>query len=86
MEWLTKSSVDGYVYAEKMLNNISNQNYMISNTIVSLLVNLSSFIEEDHAHSQNKMYMKVDKKLQRMIRKKEKELGIKSDGQEIKYE
>ena len=86
MECLTKSSVDGNVYAEKMLNNISNQNYMISNTIVSLLVNLSSFIEEDHAHSQNKMYMKVDKKLQRMIRKKEKELGIKSDGQEIKYE
>ena len=59
---------------------------MISNTIISLLADIGRFIEEDHARSRKKLSMKVDKKLQRMIQKKKRELGIKSDGIDMHYE
>ena len=84
--WLTKSAADGNEYAEKLLNYNSGNNYMISNTIVSLLADIGRFIEEDHARSRRKISMKVDKKLQRMIQKKKQELGIKSDGMDMHYE
>ena len=86
VEWLTKSAADGNEYAEKLLNYDGGHNYMISNTIVNLLVDLGRFIEEDHARSRRKMSMKVDKKLQRMIQKKKQELGIMSDGMDMHYE
>ena len=86
VEWLTKSAADGNEYAEKLLNYNSGHNYMISNTIVSLLADIGRFIEEDHARSRRKISMRVDKKLQRMLQKKKQELGIKSDSQEMHYE
>ena len=86
VEWLTKSAADGNEYAEKLLNYNSGNNYMISNTIVSLLADIGRFIEEDHARSRRKISMKVDKKLQHMIQKKKQELGIKSDGLDMHYE
>ena len=86
VEWLTKSAADGNEYAEKLLNYDGGHSYMISNTIVSLLADIGRFIEEDHARSRRKMSMKVDKKLQRMIQKKKRELGIKSDGIDMHYE
>ena len=86
VEWLTKSAADGNEYAEKLLNYDGGHSYMISNTIVSLLADIGRFIEEDHARSRRKMSMKVDKKLQRIIQKKKRELGIKSDGIDMHYE
>ena len=86
MEWLTKSATDGNEYAEKLLNYNSSHNYMLSNTIVSLLADIGRFIEEDHARSRRKISMKVDKKLQRMLQKKKQELGIKFESQEMHYE
>lgn len=85
LQWLMKSSADGNGYAERLLNYDDGHNYIISNTIVSLLADIGRFIEEDHARSQRKMSMKVDKKLQRMIQKKKRELGIKSDGMDMSY-
>ena len=86
VKWLTKSATDGNEYAEKLLNYNSGHNYMISNTIVSLLADIGRFIEEDYTRSRRKISMKVDKKLQRMIQKKKQDLGIKSDGMDIHYE
>jgi hypothetical protein len=86
LQWLTKSAADGNEYAEKLLNYDGGHRYMISNTIVSLLADIGRFIEEDHARSRRKMSMKVDKKLQRMIQKKKRELGIKSDGVDLHYD
>ena len=84
--WLTKSAADGNEYAEKLLSYNSGINYMISNTIVSLLADIGRFIEEDHARSRRKISMRVDKKLQRMLQKKKQELGIKFESQEMHYE
>ena len=86
MIWLTKSVADGNEYAEKLLNYDVSNSYMISNTIVSLLADIGRFIEEDHGRSQRKISMKVDKKLQRMIQKKKRELGIKSDSMDMHYD
>ena len=86
MIWLTKSVADGNEYAEKLLNYDVSNSYMISNTIVSLLADIGRFIEEDHARSRRKMSMKVDKKLQQMIQKKKRELGIKSQGMDMHYD
>ncbi len=84
--WLTKSAEAGNEYAEKLLN-YSNGEYsgVISNTVVSLLVDLGRFIEEDNARHRRNISTKVDKKLQRMIQKKKQELGIKSDGIDMSY-
>jgi len=85
--WLTKSAEAGNEYAEKLLK-YSNGEYSgaISNTVVSLLVDLGRFIEEDNARHRRNIFAKVDKKLQRMIQKKKQELGIKSDGIEMNYD
>ena len=84
--WLTKSAEAGNEYAEKLLN-YSHGEYSgaISNTVVSLLVDLGRFIEEDNARHRRNISAKVDKKLQRMIQKKKQELGIKSDGIDMSY-
>ena len=56
---------------------------MISNTIVSLIVDFGQIIEEDNARSRRRISHKVDKKLQRAIQRKKQELGIKSGGIEM---
>ncbi|MBQ6211283.1 MAG: sel1 repeat family protein, partial [Ruminococcus sp.] len=84
LQWLMKSSADGNEFAEKLLN-YSNNNYTvaISNTVISLLVDLGRFIEEDNARSRRNISHKVDKKLMRMIQMKKRELGIRDDGMDI---
>lgn len=84
--WLTNSAEAGNEYAENLLN-YSNGEYSsdISNTVVSLLVDLGRFIKEDNARHRRNISAKVDKKLQRMIQKKKQELGIKSDGIDMSY-
>ena len=83
MEWLTKSASEGNEYAERLINYDNGHNYMISNTIVSLLVDFGRIIEEDSARSRRNISHKADKKLRRMIQKKKQELGIKSGGIEM---
>lgn len=48
-------------------------------TVMSLFMNLCSVIRNDYAQEQKKMRSKADKKLLRMIRKKEISLGYKYD-------
>lgn len=86
LQWLMKSSADGNEFAEKLLN-YSNSNYTgaISNTVISLLVDLGRFIEEDNSRSRRNISHKVDKKLQRMIQKKKLEHGIKSNDMDMRY-
>lgn len=83
LEWLTKSASEGNEYAERLINYDNGHNYMISNTIVSLLVDFGRIIEEDSARSRRNISHKADKKLRRMIQRKKQELGIKSDGIEM---
>ena len=83
LEWLTKSASEGNEYAERLINSANGHKYMISNTIVSLLVDFGRIIEEDSARSRRNISHKADKKLRRMIQKKKQELGIKSDGIEM---
>ena len=78
--WLTKSAEAGNEYAEKLLNYSNGEcSGAISHTVISLLVDLGRFIEEDNARHRRNISAKVDKKLQRMIQKKKHELGIKSE-------
>ena len=56
---------------------------MISNTIVSLIVDFGRIIEEDNARSRRRVSHKVDKKLMRIIQKKKQELGVKPGGIEM---
>ncbi|WP_242838282.1 MobP3 family relaxase [Ruminococcus flavefaciens] len=85
LEWLTKSASDGNEYAEKLINYDNGHNYMISNTIVSLLVDFGRIIEEDNARSRRRI-SRTDKKLRHLIQQKKQELGIKEDGsQQYEY-
>jgi TPR repeat protein len=79
LEWITKSASDGNEYAEKLINYDNGHNYMISNTIVSLLVDFGRIIEEDNARSRRRI-SHTDKKLRHLIQRKKQELGIKEDG------
>ena len=49
-------------------------------TVMSLFINLCSVIRNDYAQEQRKIQPKADRKLLRMIRKKEISLGYKYDG------
>lgn len=53
-------------------------------TVMSLFMNLCSVIRNDYAQEQRKMRPKADRKLLRMIIKKERSLGLKYDDMEIK--
>ena len=66
VEWLTKSASDGNEYAERLINYDNGHNYMISNTIVSLLVDFGRIIEEDNARSRRRI-SHTDKKLLHLI-------------------
>ncbi|MCR4640216.1 MAG: hypothetical protein K5677_13470 [Ruminococcus sp.] len=79
LEWLTKSASEGNEYAERLINYDNGHNYMISNTIVSLLVDFGRIIEEDNARSRRRI-SRTDKKLRHLIQRKKQELGIKEDG------
>lgn len=52
-------------------------------TVMSLFVNMCSIIRNDYAQEQRKMHPKADRKLLKMIRKKEISLGYKYDDMSI---
>ncbi len=56
----------------------------LANTAMSLFLNLCSIIRDDYAKQQHKMRPKVDKKLMRVIRKKEIAMGLKYDDMGMK--
>ena len=53
------------------------ENEALTATVMSLFVNLCSIIRNDYAQEQRKIHPKADKKLLKMIRKKEISLGYK---------
>ena len=60
------------------------ENESLTATVMSLFMNLCSVIRNDYAQEQKKMRPKADRKLQRMIRKKEISLGLKYDDIDMK--
>ena len=60
------------------------ENEALTATVMSLFMNLCSVIRNDYAQEQRKMRPKADKKLLRMIRKKEIRLGLKYDDMDMK--
>ena len=60
------------------------ENETLTATVMSLFMNLCSVIRNDYSHEQRKMRPKADRKLQRMIRKKEISLGLKYDDMDMK--
>lgn len=80
MKWLKKSAESGNEYAEKLINySHSDYSGVIYDTVISLLVDLGRFIEEDNSRKRRNISNKVDKKLQRIIHEKKEALGIKTD-------
>ena len=59
--------------------NITHEKEALTATVMSLFVNLCTIILNDYAQEQRKMRPKADKKLLKMIRKKEISLGYKYD-------
>lgn len=80
MEWLNRSSDDGNVYAQTFLNkNRCFENTMLANTVLSLFINLSRYIEDDYIRRYRSVRMSADKKLRRMIIEKKQTMGIKEE-------
>ena len=59
-------------------------NEALTAAVMNLFVNLCSIIRNDYAQEQRKIRPKADRKLQRMIRKKEISLGLKYDDMDMK--
>ena len=80
IEWFTKSANDGNEYARAMLDNISKfENDLLANTIFSLFVSLSRCIQDSYDNDRKDLQSIVDRKLMRVIRKKEMKLGEKEE-------
>ena len=80
MEWLNRSADDGNVYAQNFLNESrSFENTMLSNTVLSLFINLSRCIEDDYIRRYRSVRMSADKKLRRMVIEKKQAMGIKEE-------
>lgn len=80
MEWLNRSSEDGSVYAQNLLNeNRSFENTLLANTVLSLFINLSRCLEDDYIRRYRSVRMTTDRKLRRMINEKKHALGIKEE-------
>ena len=80
MEWLNRSADDGNVYAQNFLNESrSFENTMLSNTVLSLFINLNRCIEDDYIRRYRSVRMSADKKLRHMINEKKQALGIKEE-------
>lgn len=56
----------------------------LANTAMCLFLNLCSIIRDDYAQQQHKMRPKADKKLMRVIRKKEIAMGMKYDDMDMR--
>lgn len=80
IEWFTKSANDGNEYARDMLDDIAKfENDLLANTIFSLFVSLSRFIQDSYDNDRKDLQSIVDRKLMRVIRKKKMELGEKEE-------
>ena len=80
MEWLNRSADDGNVYAQNFLNESrSFENTMLSNTVLSLFINLNRCIEDDYRRRYRSVRMSADKKLRRMVIEKKQAMGIKEE-------
>ena len=80
IEWFTKSANDGNEYAQAMLDDISKfENDLLANTIFSLFVSLSRCIQDSYDNDRKDLQSIVDRKLMRVIRKKNMELGEKEE-------
>lgn len=78
--WLTKSAQNGNEFAQLLLEKCEKyENEMFATTVLGLLVNLSRIIEDDYTKEQRKLQSRIDSKLLRMIHRKNIELGIKSE-------
>ena len=60
------------------------ENEALTAAVMNLFMNLCSVIRNDYTQEQKKMRPKADRKLQRMIRKKEISLGLKYDDMDMK--
>lgn len=86
IRWLTLSAESGNHYAQELMNHSENNNStVLANTIVSLLTNLGRIIEDDNSRSR-KNISRIDRKLMQAIQRKKRELGIKSEGVDMKFE
>lgn len=86
IRWLTMSAESGNHYAQELMNHSDNNNStVLANSIVSLLTNLGRIIEDDNSRSR-KNISRTDRKLMQAIQRKKRELGIKSEGVDMKFE
>ncbi len=86
IRWLTMSAESGNHYAQELMNHSDNNNStVLANSIVSLLTNLGRIIEDDNSRSR-KNISRTDRKLMQAIQRKKRELGIKSEGGDMKFE
>ncbi len=84
-QWLTQSAEDGNEYAQQLLENMEQrENDALASTIFGLFLSLNHAIEDDYNRNHKKLQSKIDGKIQRMIRKHKRELGIKDEqGQQM---
>ncbi len=86
IRWLTMSAESGNHYAQELMNHSDNNNStVLANSIVSLLTNLGRIIEDDNSRSR-KNISRTDRKLMQAIQRKKRELGIKSEVGDMKFE
>ena len=86
IRWLTMSAESGNHYAQELMNHSDNNNStVLANSIVSLLTNLGRIIEDDNSRSR-KNISRTDRKLMQAIQRKKRELGVKSEGVDMKFE
>ena len=57
---------------------------VVTGTVMSLFLNLCNILRDDYPQQQSKLRPRVDKKLMRMIRKKEIAMGMKYDDMDMK--
>ena len=80
MQFLNLSAEQGNEYAQNILNNQEKfENEVLANTIFSLFVNLSRYIEDDYHKNFQSGRKMIDSKLRRMISQKKQSLGIKNE-------
>ena len=85
VKWLTLSAKSGNEYAQELLDRSENHNSeALMNTVVSLLTNLGRVIEDDNSRSR-KNISRADRKLIQAIQRKKRELGIKTEVEELNY-
>ena len=77
-KWLHHSAENGNEYAQYLLDNAERyEDYMFTNAVIGMLVNLSRIISDDYDRENRKLRSQIDSKLRRVIDRKKQGLGIK---------